>query len=124
MTGTITIDPIGKPRQTQRDKWKQRPVVMRYRAFCDTVRAHFGGRLEDIHGITIKFYIPMADSWSNKKKGKMVGTQHRQKPDIDNLAKSFMDAILKDDSCVSQLSAEKVWASTGSITYTMTRVSE
>ena len=29
------ITPVPKPRQTQRDKWKRRDVVMRYRAFAD-----------------------------------------------------------------------------------------
>lgn len=29
------ITPVPKPRQTQADKWKQRPAVMRYRAFAD-----------------------------------------------------------------------------------------
>lgn len=28
------ITPIGKPRMTRADKWKQRPPVMRYRAFA------------------------------------------------------------------------------------------
>jgi hypothetical protein len=29
---------MGKPRKTRADKWKQREVVMRYRAFCDEAR--------------------------------------------------------------------------------------
>jgi len=33
------ITPVPKPRQTRSDKWKQRPCVMRYRAFADEVRA-------------------------------------------------------------------------------------
>lgn len=33
------IVPVPKPRMTQRDKWQKRPAVMRYRAFCDEVRA-------------------------------------------------------------------------------------
>ncbi|HGV3500426.1 TPA: RusA family crossover junction endodeoxyribonuclease, partial [Klebsiella michiganensis] len=32
------ITPIGKTRMTRADKWKQRDVVLRYRAFCDEVR--------------------------------------------------------------------------------------
>lgn len=32
------ITPIGKPRMTRADKWKKRPAVMRYRAFCDEAR--------------------------------------------------------------------------------------
>ncbi|MBC8923069.1 RusA family crossover junction endodeoxyribonuclease, partial [Escherichia coli] len=33
-----SITPLGKPRMTRADKWKQRPPVLRYRVFCDEVR--------------------------------------------------------------------------------------
>lgn len=33
----FNITPMGKPRMTRADKWKQREVVMRYRAFCEEV---------------------------------------------------------------------------------------
>ena len=32
------ITPMGKSRMTRADKWKKRPEVLRYRAFCDEVR--------------------------------------------------------------------------------------
>ena len=34
----IPVTPMGAPRQTQRDKWAKRPVVVRYHAFRDVVR--------------------------------------------------------------------------------------
>ncbi len=34
------ITPVGKPRMTRSDKWKQRAPVMRYRMFCDEARLH------------------------------------------------------------------------------------
>jgi hypothetical protein len=34
------ITPVGKPRMTRSDKWKQRPPVIRYRMFCDEARLH------------------------------------------------------------------------------------
>ena len=33
------INPVSKPRMTQRDVWKKRPVVVKYHAFCDEMRA-------------------------------------------------------------------------------------
>ncbi len=36
------IDVVGKPRMTQRDKWKKRPCVLRYRAFADELRLKVG----------------------------------------------------------------------------------
>ncbi|MGK4302143.1 RusA family crossover junction endodeoxyribonuclease, partial [Klebsiella pneumoniae] len=50
------ITPIGKPRMTRADKWKQRPEVIRYRAFCDEAR------LRKIHlpdsGAHVTFVMP------------------------------------------------------------------
>jgi len=41
---------------------------------------------------------------------------HRQKPDLDNLIKSTLDALDKDnDSYVWQIYAEKYWAKEGAI---------
>ena len=37
------ITPCPKPRQTQSDKWKKRPPVLRYRAFADEVRLKIKG---------------------------------------------------------------------------------
>ena len=119
MENIIQVDPIGKPRMTRSDKWKKRNCVMRYRAFCDTVREHTGGYLEDVSGLSIVFHIPMPKSWSIAKKALAFGKPHTQKPDIDNMCKAFMDAILKDDSCVHKLNASKVWASKGAIIYHM-----
>nr|VXZ85617.1 Uncharacterised protein [Klebsiella pneumoniae] len=59
------ITPIGKPGMTRADKWKQRPEVIRYRAFCDEAR------LRKIHlpdsGAHVTFVMPMPQSWSQKK---------------------------------------------------------
>ena len=37
---TIEIDicPVAKPRMTQSDKWRERPAVVKYRAFADELR--------------------------------------------------------------------------------------
>ncbi|MES0445055.1 MAG: RusA family crossover junction endodeoxyribonuclease, partial [Desulfobacterales bacterium] len=81
------ITPVPKPRQTRSDKWKQRPCVMRYRAFADEARA-LGITIED-GGSTVLFSIPMPKTWSEKKKLRMDAEPHQQKPDIDNLLKSL-----------------------------------
>ena len=43
---------------------------------------------------------------------------HKQKPDVDNMAKAVMDALLKDDSGVYHISVTKFWAYEGSIEIT------
>lgn len=62
------ITPMGKPRMTRSDKWKKRPEVLRYRAFCDEVRAR-GVILPESRSHII-FILPMPQSWSKKKAGR------------------------------------------------------
>ena len=111
----MVIDPMGKPRMTKRDKWQQRPAVMRYRSYCDQLRIMLGEDYELPEVLDLTFYIAMPKSWSAKKKQQMVLKPHRQKPDIDNLAKAFMDAFKKEDAHVYQLRAVKYWAERGEI---------
>jgi hypothetical protein len=70
------ITPLGKPRMTRADKWKTRPAVMRYRAFCDEVR------LRKIHlpesGAHITFVMPMPPSWSKKKRNSLTVSRTSQ----------------------------------------------
>ena len=108
------IVPLGKPRMTQRDRWAKRPAVMRYRAFCDLVRANH----VDIRpaGNDITFVLPMPKSWSKKKKASMEGRPHQQTPDIDNILKALLDAVHEDDAHIWQISARKIWGVTGKIT--------
>lgn len=99
---------MGKPRMTQRDRWKQRPVIVRYHAFCDELRLNKPPQLGNI--VRLTFYLPMPPSWSAKKKAAHIGHPHQQKPDIDNLSKSVLDALCPDDSYIYSLHAEKYWA--------------
>jgi hypothetical protein len=49
------ITPVGNPRMTRCDKWKQRPPVMRYRMFCDEAHLHGIQVPENGAHITIRF---------------------------------------------------------------------
>ena len=107
------ITPVPKPRQTRADVWKQRPCVMRYRAFADEVRLR-GVKLNP-YGDSVIFHMPMPKSWSKAKKERMNTTGHQQKPDWDNLAKALCDAIYSDDSHIWNIRVTKQWAYEGSI---------
>lgn len=111
----LPVTPLGKPRMTQRDRWKERPAVMAYRTYCDELRLRLPRYELPVH-LYIVFHLPMPASWSNKKKQAMAGTLHESKPDIDNLAKGFMDAFKCEDKHVAVLHAEKYWAWEGGIT--------
>tara|TARA_R110002020_G_scaffold209351_1_gene415310 strand:+ start:826 stop:1206 length:381 start_codon:yes stop_codon:yes gene_type:complete len=117
----IPITPVSKPRMTQRDRWKERPVVKRYRDFCDELRLKLPKQLrlpdlaDKIQTIDIQFFLPMAKTWSKKKKIAMDGQPHQQKPDIDNLLKAWMDALYRNDAVIWKVSASKMWSLKGSI---------
>lgn len=110
----IKIDPVAKPRMTRSDKWNERDCVMRYRAYCDRLRLAWGDRSVPDR-LDLVFTIAMPDSWSRKKRTAMENQPHQSKPDIDNLLKGFMDALLKDDARIWSVRASKVWGVTGSI---------
>lgn len=110
----IKLDPVGKPRMTQRDRWKFRPAVVKYHEYCDKLRDALPG-YELGMDLNIRFYIAMPKSYSKKKRAELDGTYHDQKPDIDNLAKGFMDAFKSEDKHVAVLHAEKYWAEEGAV---------
>ena len=104
--------PIGKPRQTQSDRWKKRPCVMRYRAWADGLRAK-AGKAGDPIRLDFAAFIPMPKSWAKKKKREMCGALHRQKPDIDNIAKAISDALLCEDKGIAMGKQIKYWCEQG-----------
>lgn len=110
----ISITPIPKVRMTQSDRWKKRPAVVRYFSYCDKLRELLPDYVVP-EVLQIEFGMPMANSWSKKKRGMLLGMPHQQKPDIDNLAKAFMDALCEDDSYIYKLEATKIWSTEGYI---------
>ena len=107
------ITPVAKPRQTRADRWRQRPSVMKYRAFADECRLR-GVELRE-GGDQITFYLPMPRSWSKRDRAAMEGQPHRQRPDLDNLTKALLDAVYPEDCRVWELRVRKIWAADGAI---------
>ena len=107
------ITPVPKPRMTQRDRWKKRDCVLRYHAFKDRCRA-YNVDVQD-SGCHVIFHMPMPKSWSKKKRAKMNGQPHKQKPDVDNLLKALLDACKKEDCTVWRVAIEKRWSEAGAI---------
>lgn len=60
-------------------------------------------------GASITFFIPVPPSWSKKKKKLYHGRFHQSKPDIDNLQKSFLDSLMKEDKQIAHLEVQKRW---------------
>lgn len=113
MIYTLNVTPLGKPRMTQRDVWKKRPCVLRYRDACDQLRAEVE-RLQLVVpecDFGLSFYLPIPRSWSKKKQLEMEGQPHQQRPDIDNCLKFFLDALMKEDCTVWHIQElRKYWS--------------
>jgi Holliday junction resolvase RusA-like endonuclease len=64
--------------------------------------------------IDFTFCFEMPKSWSKKKKSEMMDKHHTQKPDWDNLCKTYMDAmnniVYTDDGQSSCGRVKKVWS--------------
>lgn len=109
-TFVIHGTPIGKPRQTRRDKWAKRPCVLRYRAWADKARAAAPeGMTQEPLGVSWTAYFEMPRTWSKGKRSKLDGQPHRQKPDRDNCDKALLDSLFKQDCCVAFGTLRKVW---------------
>lgn len=113
---TFHINPCPAPRMTQLDRWKKRPIVLKYFGFRDYMKLQanvLGYKLTPV--LDIMFVLPMPDSWSKKKKYEMDGMPHQSSGDIDNLIKATLDALTDQDNYVYRIKAEKKWGITGKI---------
>jgi Holliday junction resolvase RusA-like endonuclease len=118
VSGKIIIDlpPYPSPRMVRSDKWKKRPVVVKYfqwRKDFVLLCKQQGYTLQDTFIVT--FVIEMPRSWSKYQKRIMDGKPHKQRPDVDNLGKSCLDAWGIEDGFVYKLNAEKYWGIKGAI---------
>lgn len=102
--------PVPKPRMTKRDKWKKRPIVMRYRAYCDILNMVdnlLNGQISGIMStgtVSLIFFLPIPKS---RKKTTAEGDPHQVTPDIDNFVKAVLDAICDNDSHIYEIKARK-----------------
>lgn len=60
-------------------------------------------------GCSITFFVPVPPSWSKKKKKLHHGRFHQSKPDLDNLLKAFMDALMAEDKQIAHIELSKRW---------------
>jgi len=106
---------VGKPTMTKRDQWKTRPCVVRYRMYCDRLRAYAPKELwhVDVHTLEITAHIGMPPSWAKKKKVELVGKMHREKPDWDNIGKAVGDALFEQDKTIASGQVKKFWCAEG-----------
>lgn len=110
----IRVDgiPVPKPRMTRRDKWAKRPCVLRYYEYKDRILSVLPPIDEDLvlTSAIMSFHFSTPKSWSKRKKVLAhAHYYHWGKPDIDNLAKGFLDSVTNDDSNVYAIECYKFW---------------
>lgn len=111
-TVVLNVEMMGKPRMTRSDVWKEREVVQRYWSLKDNLTEE--ARKANLHlpdEFIVRFYLPMPESWSNKKKVRMEGKPHQVKPDKDNLEKALLDCLKVQDQTVWHTDVYKYWSS-------------
>lgn len=119
MIFVFNIDPKPAPRMVRSDKWAKRKVVEDCYSWRNALRLMANAQGYNLTpDLTIHFIVPMAESWSEKKKRLFDGKPHQQRPDIDNLAKNIMDTFSVEDGFVYKLNAIKVWGRKGQIIIT------
>lgn len=103
------IRAIPKPRQTQADKWKKRPVVVRAREYSDELRRL--GVTINPNGFWLEFVFAVPKSIPKRERERRLSGErrHEQKPDLDNLIKQVLDSVYKEDSVVWRGGGEKLW---------------
>jgi len=108
----LEITPQRKPRITYRGKWSKQAQA--YYEYANALREASRGYVVP-DKLFVRFYLPMPNSWSKKKRVSETGRPHKQRPDIDNLVKAFLDALCSDDKYVYAVRAEKYWSEQGRI---------
>ena len=75
--------------------------------------------LEGLISADMTFFVPMAVSWSKKKKSLKNGEFCDNNADLDNYEKAVLDSLstvyFHDDRQIVQQKSQKIWAETGSI---------
>ncbi len=113
MKTTIPVVMMGKPRMTRRDVWLNppRPAIAKYRILqADIEEFTLKSKYTLPDAFTVDIYLPMSESWSNKRKAALNGTYHQFKPDVDNVLKALMDCMKKNDETVCDVHIRKFWS--------------
>tara|TARA_R110002020_G_scaffold37893_2_gene114472 strand:- start:656 stop:1051 length:396 start_codon:yes stop_codon:yes gene_type:complete len=114
---TIIIpgQPSMKPRMTRRDKWMQRPTVLRYRAWAliawmEAQRCGLRVALTGPTTVHAIAYFEIPRSYSRKRREALGGQPHTLRGDVDNIGKAILDAFWPEsDAAVHDLHVVKRW---------------
>jgi Holliday junction resolvase RusA-like endonuclease len=126
----LDIEPMGAVRTTQKQMFSDKRYK-KYKTWKDDIVILWNAELiklgfkpeefkfDEIKSIDFVITIPISETLSKKVKQERedrIGRPHQMKPDIDNMLKAFMDALMKEDSHVHTIGrTRKVWGTHGHI---------
>jgi len=90
-------------------------AITKYNDYKAAILAHAKrmGFMLPAYGWAVYFHLPIPKRWSAEDRKRMHGQQHHKKPDLDNLYKAMVDALVPDDELISQVSGMgKFWVDT------------
>lgn len=107
--------PSPRPRFRKAGKFVQTYMPASYMKHKEYIQKQMPKLLiKDPVKLEIYFFIPMAKSWTKKKRTLLLNKPHHIKPDIDNLLKTVMDAannhIWNDDGQVYEIVTKKIFS--------------
>jgi hypothetical protein len=116
----VYAKPMGKPRQSQSDKWNQRPVIVRMRKLADDLREAFGLKpMEKFHS-SLTFQV--IATFKTDDPLSLELKRHLKRPDADNILKLYMDSLLDKDDWCQFVSCQKLWGTEDILEIRMTGV--
>ncbi|MCS6297210.1 MAG: RusA family crossover junction endodeoxyribonuclease [Nitrospira sp.] len=118
--------PMGKPRMTRKDQFltqkrtfrteadaRRAEKLRQYFDWCNGARAQAqtpdGITLDRPTALSVRAYLAMPASWSQKKKTQQIGAPHVVTPDGDNILKGICDALFVNDQMIYRKIIEKRW---------------
>jgi Holliday junction resolvase RusA-like endonuclease len=114
------IDPVpaSRPRVTRWGTYYGK----KYKNYKDTMKELTQEQVQTyLQGLLfadMTFFVPMAKSWSKKRKEERLGRYCDNNADLDNYEKAILDSLtgvaFKDDCQIVKQSSRKIWALEGS----------
>lgn len=100
---TMSYDPQSEQKNACKIKFTQQMSEQGYSEAC-----------KGSFHVDMRFGMPIPKSWPKKRKNESMGQWHTSKPDIDNIAKYYLDVmngiVFFDDNQVSSLKCEKIYS--------------
>ena len=110
---SLDVPAPGKPRMTQRSKWRKTPGITKYYAFADRLRAEAPSipAASTVVLLAVTAYYAPPRSWSRKKTLAAFGSVKRSKPDGSNILKGVEDILWpNDDQALGDCHVGRWWA--------------